>query len=85
MKCSTSTFLIGLALGALTGMYAERYSRTTSRGRKIRREVNRTLRDIYGSAEQELGRLKEKVRGTVEDATDLVNDVKAEIAESQKN
>nr|WP_304640446.1 hypothetical protein [uncultured Muribaculum sp.] len=34
-------FFTGLILGALTGIYAERYSRTTSRGRKIRREVDR--------------------------------------------
>ncbi len=59
MKCNGTAFLTGLLLGALTGVFAERYSRTTSRGRQIRREVNRAFLDLYGSAEQQLGRVKE--------------------------
>lgn len=50
MKCSIETFLLGLVTGVLTGMYAERYTRTTMRGRKIRREINKTILDLYGSA-----------------------------------
>ncbi len=75
MKCSIETFLLGLVIGAFTGMYAERYSRTTMRGRKIRREVNKVVRDLYGSAEQQIGRLKEKVGGTVDDARDVIDEV----------
>ncbi|TGY68239.1 YtxH domain-containing protein [Muribaculum intestinale] len=62
MKCSGTTFIAGLILGALTGVVAERYTRTTSRGRQIRREVNRAILDLYGSAEQQLGRVKEFTR-----------------------
>ena len=63
-------FFTGLILGALTGIYAERYSRTTSRGRKIRREVNRTLRDIYGDARERIGRVKESVEDKVDEIAD---------------
>lgn len=59
MKCNGTAFLTGLLLGALTGVFAERYTRTTSRGRQMRREVNRAFLDLYGSAEQQLGRVKE--------------------------
>ena len=62
MKSSGTTFIAGLILGALTGVVAERYTRTTSRGRQIRREVNRAILDLYGSAEQQLGRVKEFTR-----------------------
>ncbi len=72
MKCSIETFLLGLVTGVLTGMYAERY--TTMRGRKIRREVNKTIRDIYGSAEQQIGKIKEKVSHSVDDARDVIDD-----------
>lgn len=74
MKCSIETFLLGLVVGAFTGMYAERYSRTTMRGRKIRREVNKAVRDLYGNAEQQIGRLKEKVSGTVDDAREAIEE-----------
>ncbi|MDE6114147.1 YtxH domain-containing protein [Barnesiella sp. WM24] len=74
MKCSIETFLLGLVTGVLTGMYAERYTRTTMRGRKIRREVNKTIRDIYGSAEQQIGKIKEKVSHSVDDARDVIDD-----------
>lgn len=60
MKCSIETFLLGLVTGVLTGMYAERYTRTTMRGRKIRREINKTILDLYGSAEQQIAGLKKK-------------------------
>ncbi len=73
MKCSTQTFFVGLVLGVLTGMYAERYSRTTMRGRKIRREVDRTIRDIYGNVEQQIGRLREKAHHTVDEAKELID------------
>lgn len=52
-------FLTGLVLGAVAGALAERYTRTTSRGRKIRREVNHAIADAYGAAEQQIGRAKE--------------------------
>lgn len=55
-------------------MYAERYTRTTMRGRKIRREVNKTIRELYGSAEQQIGRIKEKVSNSVDDARDVIED-----------
>lgn len=74
MKCSIETFLLGLVTGVLTGMYAERYTRTTMRGRKLRREVNKTIRDLYGSAEQQIGRIKEKVGHSVDDARDVIDD-----------
>lgn len=48
MKCSIQTFILGMLVGAFTGMYAERYSRTTMKGRKIRRDIDRTVRNIYG-------------------------------------
>ncbi|ROT13663.1 YtxH domain-containing protein [Muribaculaceae bacterium Isolate-102 (HZI)] len=54
----------------MTGIYAERYSRTTSRGRKIRREVNRTLRDLYGDARERIGRVKESVEDKVDEIAD---------------
>lgn len=63
-------FFTGLILDALTGIYAERYSRTTSRGRKIRREVNRTLRDLYGDARERIGRVKESVEDKVDEIAD---------------
>lgn len=63
-------FFTGLILGALTVIYAERYSRTTSRGRKIRREVNRTLRDLYGDARERIGRVKESVEDKVDEIAD---------------
>ncbi len=63
-------FFTGLILGTLTGIYAERYSRTTSRGRKIRREVNRTLRDLYGDARERIGRVKESVEDKVDEIAD---------------
>ena len=62
MKCNGTAFLTGLVLGALTGVFAERYSRTTMRGRQLRREVNRAILDIYGNAEQQIGRVKEFTR-----------------------
>lgn len=74
MKCSIETFLLGLVTGVLTGMYAERYTRTTMRGRKIRREVNKTIRELYGSAEQQIGRIKEKVSNSVDDARDVIEE-----------
>ncbi len=74
MKCSAQTFVLGLLVGALTGMYAERYSRTTMKGRKIRREINRTVRNLYGEVEEEIGKLKEKIGSTVDKAEDLVKD-----------
>lgn len=55
-------------------MYAERYSRTTMKGRKIRREINRTVRDLYGEVEEEIGKIKEKIGSKVEKAEDLVKD-----------
>lgn len=74
MKCSIETFLLGLVVGAFTGMYAERYSRTTMRGRKMRREIDKAMRDLYGSAEQQIGRIKEKVSRGVSEARDVVED-----------
>lgn len=74
MKCSAQTFILGLLVGAFTGMYAERYSRTTMKGRKIRREINRTVRDLYGEVEEEIGKIKEKIGSKVEKAEDLVKD-----------
>ncbi|WP_295727943.1 YtxH domain-containing protein [uncultured Muribaculum sp.] len=59
MKCNGTVFFTGLLLGALAGVAGERYSRTTMRGRKLRREVNRAFLDLYGSAEQQIGRVKE--------------------------
>jgi len=91
MKCNGETFLFGLLLGALTGMYAERYSRTTTKGRKMRREINRTLRDMYGAAEQKIGRLKEraedridKLRNKGEDIMDTVVDTAEKIGKTVK-
>ncbi len=74
MKCSIQTFILGMLVGAFTGMYAERYSRTTMKGRKIRRDIDRTVRNIYGEVEQEIGKLKEKIGSKVEKAEELVND-----------
>ena len=74
MKCSIETFLLGLVTGVLTGMYAERYTRTTMRGRKIRREINKTILDLYGSAEQQIGRIKEKVGRSVDDTREMIDE-----------
>ncbi|MBO5296412.1 MAG: YtxH domain-containing protein [Candidatus Homeothermus sp.] len=74
MKCSIETFLLGLVTGVLTGMYAERYTRTTMRGRKIRREINKTILDLYGSAEQQIGRIKEKVGRSADDTREMIDE-----------
>ncbi|MDE6191569.1 MAG: hypothetical protein K2G47_08105 [Muribaculum sp.] len=74
MKCSIETFLLGLVTGVLTGMYAERYTRTTMRGRKIRREINKTFLDLYGSAEQQIGKIKEKVGRSADDTRELIEE-----------
>jgi|GEM_PF-1008391 len=74
MKCSIETFLLGLVTGVLTGMYAERYTRTTMRGRKIRREINKTILDLYGSAEQQIGRIKEKVGRSTDDTREMIDE-----------
>ncbi len=74
MKCSIQTFILGVLVGAFTGMYAERYSRTTMKGRKIRRDIDRTVRNIYGEVEQEIGKIKEKIGSTVDKAEELVKD-----------
>lgn len=74
MKCSIETFLLGLVTGVLTGMYAERYTRTTMRGRKIRREMNKTILDLYGSAEQQIGRIKEKVGRSADDTREMIDE-----------
>lgn len=91
MKCHGETFLLGLLLGALTGMYAERYSRTTMKGRKMRREINRTVREMYGTAEQQIGRLKEraedrigKLRDKGEDIMEAVEDTAEKIEKTVK-
>lgn len=44
------------------------------KGRKIRREINRTVRNLYGEVEEEIGKLKEKIGSTVDKAEDLVKD-----------
>lgn len=74
MKCSIQTFILGTLVGAFAGMYAERYSRTTMKGRKIRRDIDRTVRNIYGEVEQEIGMIKERIGNTVDKAEDLVKD-----------
>ena len=74
MKCSIETFLLGLVTVVLTGMYAERYTRTTMRGRKIRREINKTILDLYGSAEQQIGRIKEKVGRSADDTREMIDE-----------
>lgn len=74
MKCSIETFLLGLVTGVLTGMYAERYTRTTMRGRKIRREINKTILDLYGSAEQQIGRIKEKVGRSADYTREMIDE-----------
>ena len=74
MKCSIETFLLGLVTGVLTGMYAERSTRTTMRGRKIRRDINKTILDLYGSAEQQIGRIKEKVGRSADDTREMIDE-----------
>lgn len=64
------SLIVWVTMSGMAGIYAERYSRTTSRGRKIRREVNRTLRDLYGDARERIGRVKESVEDKVDEIAD---------------
>ena len=60
----------------------EHYSRTTMKGRKMRREINRTVREIYGNAEQQIGRLKEKAENSVNRLRDKGEDIMDAVEET---
>ena len=74
MKCSIETFLLGLLTGVITCKYDERNTRNTMRCRKIRREINKTILDLYGSAEQQIGRIKEKVGRSADDTREMIDE-----------